>query len=80
MSYNINFSDPVAKDPLRIEDNTINTETSLKLPGKHSIGYGQVIAEDLLHLLENFSSPLQPERPIEGQLWYDSIKIGRAHV
>ena len=44
MAYTIEFSDNTTKNPIEIEDNTINTETSLKLPGKNSLGYGQVIA------------------------------------
>ena len=73
MPYTIEFSDNTAKNPIEVEDNTINTETSLKIPGKNSLGYGQVIAEDLIRLLENFSSPLEPTNPIEGQLWYDNF-------
>lgn len=72
MAYTIQFTDSSNKDPIVVEDGTINTETSLSLPGKNSTGYGQVIAEDLLHLLENFSSPTEPSRPVEGQLWYNN--------
>lgn len=72
MAYTIEFSDNTTKNPIEVEDNTINTETSIKLPGKNSLGYGQVIAEDLIRLLENFASPVEPTNPIEGQLWYDN--------
>ena len=72
MAYTIEFSDNTTKNPIEIEDNTINTETSLKLPGKNSLGYGQVIAENLIRLLENFASPVEPINPIEGQVWYDN--------
>jgi len=73
MAYTIDYADSGAKNPITVEDNTINTETSLKLPGKNSLGYGQVIAEDLVRLLENFASPLEPANPVEGQLWYDNV-------
>ena len=72
MAYTIQFTDSSNKDPIVVEDGTINTETTLSLPGRNSTGYGQVIAEDLLHLLENFASPTEPSRPVEGQLWYNN--------
>ena len=72
MAYTIQFTDSSNKDPIIVEDGTINTETTLGFPGKNSTGYGQVIAEDLLHLLENFASPTEPSRPVEGQLWYNN--------
>lgn len=72
MAYTIQFTDSSNKDPIIVEDGTINNETSLGFPGKNSIGFGQVIAEDFLHLLENFASPTEPSRPVEGQLWYNN--------
>lgn len=72
MAYTIQFTDSSNKDPIIVADGTINTETSIGLPGKNSTGYGQVIAEDLLHLLENFASPAEPSSPVEGQLWYNN--------
>ena len=72
MPYTIDFSDP-SKNSLTVNDNTINTETSIKIPGKNSLGYGQVIAENLLKLLENFASVIEPDNPVEGQLWYDNV-------
>ena len=72
MSYTIDFSDG-SKNPITVEDNTINNETSLSIPGKNSLGYGQVIAEDLIRLLENFANVLEPDNPVEGQLWYDNV-------
>lgn len=72
MAYTIQFTDSSNKDPIVVEDGTINTETTIGFPGKNSTGYGQVIAEDLLHLLENFASPTEPSRPVEGQLWYNN--------
>ncbi len=72
MAYTIQFTDSADKDPIVIEDQTINTTTSIKLPGRNSTGYGAAIAEDLLHLLENFASPTEPNNAIEGQLWYNN--------
>ena len=54
-------------------DNTSSTDTTLTFPGRNVTGYGQIIAENFLNLLENFASPNEPVNPIEGQLWYDSV-------
>ena len=72
MAYEIRFSDFVNKGSIVIEDNTINQETSLKIPGRNTTAYGASIAENFLHLLENFAGPSQPTNPVEGQLWYDN--------
>lgn len=72
MAYEIRYTDTVNKGTIVVEDNTLNQETSLSLPGRFVTGYGQVIAEDLLHLLENFANSTAPQRPVEGQLWYDT--------
>ena len=72
MAYTIQYTDSAEKDPIVVEDSTINTDTSIKLPGKNSLGYGAAIGENLLHLLENFASPTEPSSAIEGQLWYNN--------
>lgn len=55
-----------------VEDGTLDRTTDLKFIGKNFAGYGEVQNENFLYLLENFSSPSQPPRPISGQVWYDS--------
>ena len=72
MSYKINFTDNINKEGLTINDNVINTSTSLEFPGRNQKGYAITIAENFLHLLENFAKSTPPANPIEGQLWYDS--------
>lgn len=71
MSYQINFTDSESKAPITVADNTRNTDTSLTFPGRNETGYGQIIAENFVALLENFASASAPVNPIEGQLWYD---------
>ncbi len=73
MPYTVNFTDKENKTPITVFDNTSNTDTSLKFPGRNVTGYGQIIAENFLALLENFASANEPVNPIEGQLWYDSV-------
>lgn len=75
MSYTIKFSDPSKTNTIIVPDYVpgINTlDTSLSLVGKGYPAYGQKFAENFLHMLENFSSPIPPSNPIEGQLWFDT--------
>lgn len=72
MPYTVNFTDKNNKTPITVFDNTSNTDTSLIFPGRNVTGYGQIIAENFLALLENFASADEPVNPTEGQLWYDS--------
>src|SRR6056300_957789 len=72
MAYTIAYTDQANKGTITVEDNTINTETSLGLPGRNTTAYGTTIATNFLHLLENFASATQPSTPVEGQLWYDT--------
>ena len=72
MPYIVNFTDSENKSPITVFDNTSSQDTSLTFPGRNVTGYGQIIAENFLKLLENFASASQPVNPIEGQLWYDT--------
>ena len=73
MAYSVNFTDSVNKTAITIDDNSRNTvDTSLTFVGRNEASYGQAIAENFLHLLENFSNSTPPNNPIEGQLWYDA--------
>jgi hypothetical protein len=69
--YNIKHANTSIPD-YTVYDNTTNTDTSLKFPGRFVAGYGQAIAENFLHLLENFASASEPSSPQIGQLWYDT--------
>jgi len=72
MAYTIPYTDEANKGTINVEDNTINQQTSVKLPGRNTTAYGTAIAENFLHLLENFAATSAPSNPVEGQLWYDS--------
>jgi hypothetical protein len=72
MAYEINYTDTVNKGSIVVEDGALNTETSLSLPGRYTTAYGQAVSENFLHLLENFANDTAPNRPVEGQLWYDT--------
>ena len=57
-----------------------SVSTSLKLVGRGYPNYGQVMAENFLHLLEHFASPTSPANPTEGQLWYQTEVGGDTNV
>ncbi len=71
MAYTVDYSDGT-KTAITVNDGTLNIETSLSLVGKNYYGYGEVIAENLLHLLEHFAGGTAPLRPVEGQIWFDN--------
>ena len=73
MAYTIDFSDPL-KTPFSIPDSTPETsETTLSLYGAGSIGWGESVNENFLHILETFSSASPPSNPINGQMWVQLI-------
>lgn len=72
MAYQVNFTDSVNKGSITVDENSLNTETSLGLPGRNLTDYGRIILEDFLHLMENFANNVSPSNPVEGQLWYDT--------
>ena len=71
MTYSVHFSNSV-KNPIVVADSTVNHTTSINLVGKNSSNYGQLFAENFLHLLENAANLTAPTTPVEGQLWYDT--------
>jgi len=73
MAYTVNKSNSSASpNQYTVQDGVVNTQTDLSFIGKGYAGYGEVIAENFLHLLENFSNTSAPSKPIQGQLWWDS--------
>ena len=48
------------------------TFTDLVLVGKSYAAYGEVINENFVKLMENFSLATPPTKPIKGQLWYNA--------
>lgn len=73
-SYQVEYTDYQNKGSLTVDDGTINTSTSLKFPGRNASPYGKIIAENFLHLLENFASNAAPNAPVQGQLWFNTLE------
>jgi hypothetical protein len=61
-----------------VADGSVDNSTSITFVGKNYSGYGQFENENLLHLLENFSSSNPPKNPLQGQLWFDSSQTIRS--
>lgn len=72
MAYQIDHTDKPNYGTITVEDQTVNIEKSIGFVGKNYTGYSKVIAENFLHMLENFASANAPTNPVVGQLWYDS--------
>lgn len=66
-----------------IADGAVDTSiTDLTLVGNLYRNYGELINENFVKLLENFSNSTSPVTSLEGQLWYDTtnknIKVYRS--
>ena len=73
MAYTVNKTNSSASpNQYTVQDGVVNSQTDLSLIGKGYAGYGELIAENFLHLLENFSNTSAPSKPITGQLWWNS--------
>ena len=73
MAYTVNKTNSAASpNQYTVQDGVVNTQTDLSFVGKGYAGYGEVIAENFLALMENFANTTAPTKPITGQLWYDT--------
>ena len=51
---------------------SIPATTSLALPGKGNVNYGENLVTDFVHLLENAASTTAPTPATRGQLWFNT--------
>ena len=73
MAYTVNKTNNSASpNQYIVQDGVVNTQTDLSFIGKGYEGYGELIAENFLHILENFANSSEPTKPVQGQLYYDS--------
>lgn len=77
MAYTINKTNGAVLTT--IADGTIDNTSDLTLVGKNYSGYGEILNENFVKLMENFASSSQPASPLAGQLWWDltnnSLKV-----
>lgn len=89
-TYSVRFTD-INVNPIIINQGTVNvTAVDVALFGRIDLEYGQLLNANLLHLLENFACPEDPNNPgnpdltiatidtlsnpTDGQLWYNSTQ------
>jgi hypothetical protein len=74
MAYNVNKSDGYSL--LTLLDGEVDTSySSLVLLGKNYLGYGEIIAENFIHLVENFAGKDRAElNALNGQLYYNRAR------
>lgn len=60
-----------------LDDASLDNTTSLTFVGRNYSGYGEIVNENFLKLLENFANSTPPARPITGQLWFDTTEEDR---
>ena len=49
-----------------------DNSTSIELTGRNLANWGEVLLNNMYHLLENFANPTAPVAPLDGQIWYDT--------
>lgn len=78
MSYTVTTS----TGTIVIQDGTTDTTSlDLTLIGKNYSGYGEVLNQNYVKLLENFAGSSEPSHPIQGQVWYNTTdKIPRVYT
>ena len=70
MAYRINRTDGTLIT--EVIDGTIDSNSiDITLVGRNYAGFGEILNENFVKLLENFASSTSPRNPLQGQLWYD---------
>ena len=74
MAYTISLSNGTSLlGTAGLSDGSVDsTSTSLALIGKNYPSYGQLLNENLVHLLEHFANSESPNNPLPGQIWWDT--------
>lgn len=70
MAYDVNLSD--GSRLTLIADRTLDTTSSIKLLGRNYPGYGEIMAENMVQMLEHFAKNSAPENAIRGQVWFNT--------
>lgn len=70
MKYIANHADGTT---LIVDSKTYDTSTPLVLSGFEYSSYDKTFWSNIVHLLENFSSPYSPNNAVNGQVWYDNL-------
>jgi hypothetical protein len=71
MAYTINKTDGSILTTVP-DGQTDSLSTDITLIGKNFSGFGEILNENLVKMLENFASTARPVRPLKGEIWFDS--------
>lgn len=71
MTYNLKLTNGSTLVPLA-DGVSDTTYSDITLFGKNFAGYGPLLNENQIHILENFSNVSPPTKPLQGQLWWNS--------
>jgi hypothetical protein len=55
-----------------IADGAIDNTTSIAMPGRGFLNYGEPVNQDMLWIMQNFANSSAPSSPTTGQLWYNT--------
>ena len=66
MSYDVVKSDGSTVLATVVDNTTDKTNSSVALVGENVTGYGKDVAENFIHILENFAHTSAPSNPIQG--------------
>lgn len=73
MAYQINKTDGTILST--VADGQVDENSSdITLIGRNYSGFGEILNENFVKILENFSSSAAPQNPIRGQIWFDSAE------
>ena len=71
MAYTINKTD--GSILTTVADGQVDSlSTDISLIGKNYSGFGEILNENLIKMLENFASVSRPTKPLRGEIWFDS--------
>jgi len=71
MAYSINRTSSPASG-ITVADGSVNNTFDIAFIGKGYTNYGEIIQENMLHIMENFARATPPTNPTPGQLWFNT--------
>ncbi|NJO58813.1 MAG: hypothetical protein HC836_10825 [Richelia sp. RM2_1_2] len=73
MPYSVNKKDGTLL--VTVNDGSVNTTaSSIGLIGRGVTNYGEIMAENLVWMVENFANSTAPANPLNGQIWFNSTQ------
>jgi hypothetical protein len=73
MAYTINKTDGTIL--ATVADGQVDQLSSdITLIGKNYSGFGEALNENFVKMLENFANSARPEKPVRGQIWFDTTE------